>query len=123
MRNCILKTSVFVIVALLWVSVAPVFAVEEPSPNETARTDYGAGVGKKLGRGLANTAFGWLEVPKGIEKVGDENNFIAALTWGTIYGAGNAVVRTLAGVYEIVTFPVPAPPNFEPLVKPDFPIN
>ncbi len=123
MRSHTLKISVFLVLALWVVSVAPAFAVEEPSPSEVARTDYGAGVGKKLGRGLANTAFGWLEVPKGIEKVGDENNFIAAATWGVVYGAGNAVVRTLAGVYEIVTFPVPAPANFEPLVKPEFPIN
>ena len=123
MRSYMLKAIVFLILVLCFVSTVPAFAVEEPSPNEVARTDYGAGAGKKLGRGLANTAFGWLDIPKGIEKVGDENNFIAAATWGVIYGTGNAVVRTLAGVYEVVTFPIPAPANFEPLVKPEFPIN
>ena len=123
MRSNLIKINALLVFAFLTITVTPVFAVDEPSPNEVARTDYGTGVGKKLGRGIANTAFGWLEIPKGIEKVGDENNFLAAITWGTLYGTGNAVVRTLAGVYEIVTFPVPAPSNFEPLVKPEFPIN
>ncbi len=95
-----------------WASDAPV----APTDN----VDYGTGVGKKLGRGISNVAFGWLEIPKGVEDVGDKNNFIAAATWGPIYGAGKAAVRTLAGAYEIATFPVPWPKNFEPLVQPEF---
>ena len=90
----------------------------EVSP--TANVAYGTGVGKKLGRGISNAAFGWLEIPKGIQDVGEENNFIAGVTWGPIYGLGKAVMRTVAGAYEVVTFPVPVPPNFEPLVTPEF---
>ena len=90
----------------------------EVSPS--ANVSYGTGVGKKLGRGLSNIAFGWMELPKGIEDVGEQNNFIAATTWGPIYGLGRTVNRTLAGVYEVVTFPVPLPKDFEPLVQPEF---
>ena len=97
---------------LVWASDAPV--------APTDRVDYGTGVGKKLGRGISNLAFGWLEIPKGIEDVGEKNNFVAALTWGPIYGVGKAVVRTVAGAYEVVTFPVPLPKDFEPLVQPEF---
>jgi len=32
----------------------------------------------------------------------------------------HAVGRTLAGVYEVATFPFPGPTNFEPLVQPEF---
>ena len=93
-------------------------ANSEVSP--TANVDYGTGVGKKLGRGISNIAFGWLEFPKGIQDVGEQNNFIAGITWGPIYGLGKAVARTVAGAYEVVTFPVPVPANFEPLVRPEF---
>ena len=84
------------------------------------RMDYATGVGKKLGRGASNLAFGWLEIPKGIQDVGDNNNFIAGLTWGPLVGIGKAIQRTAAGVYEVATFPVPVPKNFGPLVEPDF---
>ena len=90
----------------------------EASP--TANLDYGTGIGKKLGRGLSNTAFGWLEFPKGIQDVGEQNNFIAVITWGSVYGLGRTVARTLAGAYEIVTFPVPIPKDFQPLINPEF---
>ncbi len=90
----------------------------EVSP--TADVDYGTGVGKKLGRGLSNVVFGWLEFLKGIQDVGEENNFIAAITWGPLYGLGKTVVRTVAGAYEVATFPIPVPKNFEPLVRPEF---
>ena len=99
-------------VKLGWASDAPV--------APTDKMDYGTGVGKKLGRGISNVAFGWLEIPKGIEDVGEKNNFIAALTWGPIYGVGKAVIRTVAGVYETATFPVPVPKDFDPLVQPEF---
>ncbi|OGW82597.1 MAG: hypothetical protein A3C47_03910 [Omnitrophica bacterium RIFCSPHIGHO2_02_FULL_51_18] len=88
----------------------------ENSPSDIAREDYGSGAGKKLGRGLSNVAFGWLDLPKGVESVASEQNFLAAITWGPIHGAGQAVKRTLAGVYEVATFPFPS----EPIVKPEF---
>src|SRR3989338_2241518 len=90
------------------------------SSSAATRVDYGTGAGEKLGRGLGNIAFGWLEIPKGIEDVGDQRNFIAGITWGPLQGIGKAVVRTLAGVYDTATFPIPHPQNFEPLVRPEF---
>ncbi len=89
-------------------------AITDPTP------DYSTGVSKKLGRGLSNVAFGWTDILKGIEDVGEEQNFFAAITWGPIYGTGKALHRTLAGAYEVATFPVPVPQNFDPLVEPEF---
>ena len=40
---------------------------------------------------------------------------------GFAMGLGKIVVRTLTGVYEIVTAPFPAPSNFEPMIQPEFP--
>ena len=96
-------------------------ALAEESPvSPTADMDYGTAAGRKLGRGLANLGFGWIEFFKGIEDVTEENNLIAGLTWGPIYGTGQAVRRTVAGAAEVVTFPVPGPNRFEPLVYPEF---
>lgn len=116
MRSRILKNIFFAGLILLILGADSTWARVEETPSEIARKDYGTGAGKKLGRGLSNAAFGWLDIPKGIEKVGDEQNFLAAITWGPIYGVGQAVNRTLVGVYEVATFPAPS----EPIVKPEF---
>ena len=95
------------------------YAMIERTPTEISREDYGTGASRKLGRGLSNVAFGWMDLPKGIESVGEEKNFLAAVTWGPILGVGQAVKRTLVGVYEVATFPAPS----EPIVKPEFVIE
>ena len=98
-------------------------AIAWADEDSSKKMDYGEGAGKKLGRGLGNLAFGWLDIPKGIEDAGDEHNFISAITWGPLMGVSNAVGRTLAGAYEVATFPVPYPNNFKPLVEPEFVIK
>ncbi len=114
----IISVAVF---SLVLGSFAPLWADPSNAADKSpAQVDYATGVGQKLGRGLGNVALGWLEIPKGIEDVGDEKNFIAGITLGPLQGLGKALVRTAAGVYETVTFPIPAPANFKPLVKPDF---
>ena len=119
MRRDLIKLAVFFGMFLFLAQIKSAWAANfEVSP--TANVGYGTGVGKKLGRGISNIAFGWLEFPKGIEDVGEQNNFIAGITWGPIYGLGRAAARTVAGAYEVVTFPVPVPPNFEALIKPEF---
>lgn len=75
---------------------------------------------KKLGRGVVNTFTGWLEVPKGIVDESKASNVLSGLTVGTIKGFGLGLVRTAAGVYEAVTFPLPVPEGYEPIVKPEF---
>lgn len=75
---------------------------------------------RKLGRGLANGLGGLLEVPITIQLVGFEKGPVAGLTLGLLLGAGKAVVRTLAGAVELVTFPFPFPNNYEPLLLPEF---
>ncbi len=102
------------------VLAAPALAADVSPLGTTTDVDYGTGASRKLGRGVANVALGWLDIFKGVEDVGEENNFIAAVTWGPLFGAGKAVGRTLAGVYEVATFPFPAPTNFDPVVYPEF---
>ena len=40
---------------------------------------------------------------------------------GFAKGLGMIVVRTLVGVYEFVTAPIPAPADYRPLLQPEFP--
>lgn len=100
-----------------------VMAAYNPSPIDHSRRDYGAGATRKLGRGLANTGLGWMEVFKGVSDVNAESGFWAGATWGPIYGTMNAVRRTAVGLYETATFPIAGPQKFEPILEPEYVLN
>ena len=89
-------------------------------PSDIARNDPALGASRKLGRGVANVGLGWMELFKGVQTVNDEKGFWAGATWGPLYGAVNAVRRTAVGVAETLTFPVPGPNNYEPILEPEF---
>lgn len=74
----------------------------------------------KLGRGVANTLTGWVELPKNIYNTSVEDNAFAGLTLGLAKGAGMTLVRTGAGLYEIATFPFPLPQDFRPILEPEY---
>lgn len=74
----------------------------------------------KLGRGVANTLTGWVELPKNIYHTSVEDNAFAGITLGLAKGAGMTIVRTGAGIYEIVTFPFPLPENYKPILEPEY---
>ena len=74
----------------------------------------------KLGRGVANTLTGWIELPKNIYNTSVEDNAFAGMTLGLAKGAGMTLVRTGAGIYEIATFPFPLPEDFKPILEPEY---
>ncbi|MBI3252199.1 MAG: exosortase system-associated protein, TIGR04073 family [Candidatus Omnitrophica bacterium] len=75
---------------------------------------------RKLGRGVANALTGWVELPKNIYSTSKESNAFAGMTLGLAKGAGMSIVRTGAGIYEIVTFPFPLPENYKPVLEPEY---
>jgi len=76
---------------------------------------------KKLGRGFCNIFTSPLELFKGIQDANNEGGFLAAFTWGILKGLFDTGVRAGVGVYEVVTFPIPFPKNFEPILSdPEF---
>ncbi len=75
---------------------------------------------RKLGRGIANVLTGWVEIPKNIYETSIEENVIIGLTLGLAKGIGMCIVRTGAGVYEIMTFPFPIPEDYMPVMEPEF---
>jgi len=73
----------------------------------------------KLGYGLNNLLTGWVEIPRQISEVSNEQDMLAGITVGTIKGSVFAVGRTAAGALDAVTFMFPAydKPIVEPLYQ------
>lgn len=75
---------------------------------------------RKLGRGITNTATGWVEIPKEIGRSVEKSGDMAGLLVGPLKGIAKAIGRTLVGVYEVLTFPIPLPRKYEPVIEPEF---
>ena len=90
------------VVALLMALAATSRAdIHDPPSN-----DYGPT--RKLGRGVSNLLFGITELPTTIAKVNDTEGNSAAAGYGVVRGVGRSVMRMQAGIFEILTFPIPA---------------
>jgi len=76
---------------------------------------------RKLTRGFANVLFGIVEVPNQVTKVTSTQGGGAGVTYGVGKGFVRWWSREFVGVYEIVTFPVPLPHGYKPVMKPEFP--
>ncbi len=76
---------------------------------------------RKAGRGLAAMTCSFLEVPGNMVAGARRTEDVGGVALGFAQGLGMIVVRTLVGVYEYLTCPIPAPANFEPILEPEFP--
>jgi putative exosortase-associated protein (TIGR04073 family) len=70
----------------------------------------------KLGRGLSNIAGGWLEVPANVGLYRSSRDTGGSFFTGLTYGLVRGVARTGVGFYETVTFPIPFPKCFAPIL-------
>ncbi|MBS0424347.1 MAG: exosortase system-associated protein, TIGR04073 family [Proteobacteria bacterium] len=61
----------------------------------------------KLSQGAANIAFGFIEIPKNVVNITNDQNILVGLTWGLIRGIIQGVSRTLVGGVEVITSPIP----------------
>ena len=93
---------------VLLVIISLVFSMTLPVHADTAID--------KLGRGVANTITCVFEVPKAMGDVKDKDGFFAGFTVGPILGICKTVRRALVGVYEMVTFPIPLPAGYKPIL-------
>ncbi|MBQ7394257.1 MAG: exosortase system-associated protein, TIGR04073 family [Lentisphaeria bacterium] len=66
-------------------------------------------MGEKLGRGVANVAFGPLEILIQPYDVAQDKGAIASLTYGVFRGIFFVVAREILGVVDIATFFMPLP--------------
>lgn len=76
---------------------------------------------RKIQRGFLNVALSPFEISSELSKeVRNDTlppSWVAGLGRGMFYTVG----RALVGVYEIVTFPLPYPAKYKPVIQPEFP--
>ena len=83
-----------------------------------ASAGYAQNAPAKLGRGIINTLTGFLEVPLKVISISKNEGMPMGLTVGVFKGIAWGLYRTVVGLYEIVTFPIPAPAGYEPITDP-----
>ena len=74
----------------------------------------------KLGRGVVNVFTGWIEIPKTIAKEWARTEPFTGTVMGFAKGIPFAFARTFAGFYEVISFPLPVPRNYEPIMQPEY---
>ncbi len=75
---------------------------------------------RKLQRGFLNIALSPLEISNELAKEKKNDTFPPSWITGTARGAAFMMGRALVGVYELVTFPLPCPANYKPVLSPEF---
>jgi putative exosortase-associated protein (TIGR04073 family) len=77
---------------------------------------------EKAVRGMANAGLGVVvELPKTVYYDTLEDGPLYGLTVGVLEGLSWGIARTLVGIYEVVTFPFPAPEGYGPILTPAYP--
>ena len=65
------------------------------------------GPSRKLARGIANIAFGAVEIPFELILMNESEGNVTSMSYGGVRGVGRFLARLGYGVYEVVTFPFP----------------
>ena len=73
----------------------------------------------KFSRGATNAATGFMEFPLEIQRTTEKTTLFEGWTAGAARGVGLAFARTGAGLYEMATFFIPAPEEYEPVIQPE----
>lgn len=105
-----------------WMVLTGILSLNFVQPVQAAQVDswYASGALRKLGRGAANIITAPGEIIRMVDIVGREDGYVAGLSVGVAQGAWRTILRAASGVYEVVTFPIEVPRNFEPIIWPEF---
>lgn len=68
---------------------------------------YGSRVVTKASHGLSNMTGGFVEIPKNVTNITADSNIFVGVTWGLLRGVAHTVTRTVLGVGEFLTAPIP----------------
>ena len=77
--------------------------------------------GTKFGRGITNIVGCWLEIPFHIAEQTKSENILMGIPTGSVKGAIIFPLRLLSGTWDFLTWPIPIPGEYEPIMKPDYP--
>jgi len=129
MKSSRLPLLMSLILILAAVGISPAHAAFKPKPttNATAGKDpymqplrhqKSADAFTKLGRGLTNIIEGPFELYAQTVLASPKTETVYAFFTGVTRGLAMFVVREFVGIYDIVTFPIPVPKNYQPLIQP-----
>ncbi len=76
---------------------------------------------RKLQRGFLNVALSPFEISNELSKEVRNDTLPPSWVAGLGRGAFYTVGRALVGVYEMVSFAIPYPANYKPVLQPEFP--
>ena len=80
--------------------------------------------GQKALRGAANLTLGlFIEWPKMICYEAREQGPLVGIPAGFLAGFGLGLMRMGVGAYELVTFPIPIPDDYRPILSPRYPFE
>lgn len=74
---------------------------------------------EKFLRGMGNLLGCWLEIPRNIRNVREEKGQLKGHTLGLLQGIAWTGGRFVTGVYEMLTFAIPRPEKFRPVLVPE----
>lgn len=75
----------------------------------------------KGARGVDNTLFGLVaEWPKTMYYQSQRHGLPYGVTVGFVQGFAVGAARTGVGIYELATFPIPVPTDYQPILSPQF---
>lgn len=74
---------------------------------------------RKFLRGVQNVAFFWAEIPKEIHRDWQNVDPFTGLFTGTGKGLYKGGMRLGVGVFEVLTFPLDVPANYQPIIYPE----
>ena len=109
----VISRQAFIIISSFLISSIAMAEIEttESSQFDKSRT--------KLISGLANIATGWMEFPKNINIVGQQENTpasgMAAFGLGVLQGGWFTINRTGCGAFDLLTFMFPTKPSVDPV--------
>ncbi len=111
-----LLPAAIVLAALMFVA-APLQSYADDMSRQNSQADQ---MMHKLGRGIVNLFTGIVEVPKNMGAEWRKTDPFSGMVVGFIKGCGWGICRTAAGAFEIVTFPLPVPEGYIPIMEPEF---
>lgn len=76
--------------------------------------DYATHAADKLAHGVANTATGWVELPKTMMITGQKEGIVYGATAGVLTGLVHLVGRTAFGILDVATFLIPTDSTVKP---------
>ncbi len=91
------------------------------STSAWAAESVGERIALKAIRGFDNTVLGLMtDWPKTMYYQSKEHGLPYGVTVGFVQGMAVGLARTVVGVYELATFPIPVPADYEPVLHPHF---